>query len=116
MDKLELLRKLKLRNFVGIFATNSIVRYLMLSDSSPGESSVLRVKLRVVKNPSQMHISGSEYALAEVEYNAHHFLLVHIRNGLMRIRQRDIGCTTSLYLLMHNLINTIYSYGYVPKT
>ena len=53
----------------------------MLSRSSQGESSVLRVRLRVVKdplqirtsllrvikNPLQIHISRSQYALAEVE-------------------------------------------------
>ena len=50
---------------------------IMLSGSSQGESSVLRVRLRVVKNPLrkctsplQIHISRSECALAEVEYTS----------------------------------------------
>ena len=49
----------------------------MLSGSSQGESSVLIVRLRVVKKPLRMHtsplqicISRSEYALAEVEYTS----------------------------------------------
>ena len=42
----------------------------MLSGRSQGESSVLRVRLRVIKNPLQVHISRSEYALAEVEYTS----------------------------------------------
>ena len=56
----------------------------MLSGSSQGESSVLRIKLRVVKNPLRIHtsplrviknplgthISRSKYALVEVEYTS----------------------------------------------
>ena len=42
----------------------------MLSRSSQGESSVLRVRLRVVKNPLQICISRSKYALAEAEYTS----------------------------------------------
>ena len=42
----------------------------MLSGSSQGESSVLRVGLRVLKNPLRIRISRSEYALAEVEYTS----------------------------------------------
>ena len=49
----------------------------MLSSSSQSESSVLRVRLKVVKNPLgictsslQICISGSEYALVEVEYTS----------------------------------------------
>ena len=39
----------------------------MLSGSSQGENSVFRVRLRVVKNPLRIHISGRKYALADVE-------------------------------------------------
>ena len=42
----------------------------MLSGSSQGESSVLRVRLRVLKNPLRICISGREYTLAEVEYTS----------------------------------------------
>ena len=71
---------------------------IMLSDSSQGESSVLRVRLRVVKNPLRICtsplwicISRSEYTLAEVEYTSlppsvYCNGLVCIRNGLMHIR------------------------------
>ena len=41
---------------------------IVLNRSSQGESSVLRVRLRVIKNPLRICISRSEYALAEVEY------------------------------------------------
>ena len=64
----------------------------MLSGSSQGESSVLRVRLRVVKNPLRIYaLAHYKYTLAEVnmhyqKWNTHHFLLVHIHNGLMRIR------------------------------
>ena len=42
----------------------------MLSRSSQGESSVLRVRLRVIKNPLRICINGSEYTLVEVEYTS----------------------------------------------
>ena len=40
-----------LRGYVRVFTENTI----MLRGSSQGESSVLRVRLRVVKNPLQIH-------------------------------------------------------------
>ena len=56
---------------------------IMLSGSSQGESSVLRVRLMVVKKPLRISISISEYALDE--WNTDHFFLVCIRNGLVHI-------------------------------
>ena len=44
----------------------------------------MRVRLEGHKKPLRIHTSESKYTLAEA--NMHHFLLVHIRNGLMCIR------------------------------
>ena len=43
---------------------------IMLSHSSQGESSVLRVRLRVIKNPLTIRVSRNEYVLVEVEYTS----------------------------------------------
>ena len=61
----------------------------MPSRSFQGESSVLRVRLRVIK-------THYEYALAEQirisrSANAHHFHLVHIRNGQVHIPNQGWG-------------------------
>ena len=42
----------------------------MLSGSSQGESSVLRVRLRVIKTCYKYALAHYEYALAEVEYTS----------------------------------------------
>ena len=62
----------------------------MFSGSSQGESSVFRVRLRVVKNHYEYTLAHYEHALAEAnthqgKWNRHHLLLVHIRNGLVHI-------------------------------
>ena len=43
---------------------------VMLSGSSQGESSVSRVRLRVVKTHYECTLAHYEYALAEVEYTS----------------------------------------------
>ena len=59
---------------------------IMLSRSFQGESSVLRVRLRVIKTHYEYTLAHYEYALAEWicisgSANTHHFHLVHIHNG-----------------------------------